>query len=73
MTIKIKAPRMWQYPNGMVLENSRWVGEWRVRIVSESDWRKLMALVKAVEGHATGRYTSLNDIYDALEALGKKK
>jgi hypothetical protein len=68
MTIKIKAPRMWQYPNGMVLKESRWFGEWRVRIVRESDWHKLMALVKAVECPDTN-----TSIREALEALEKKK
>ena len=76
MTIKIKAPRMWQYPNGMVRKDSRWLGEWRVRIVSESDWRKLMKLVRACEAHSydTGNtgchwWTAV----EALEALEKKK
>ena len=68
MTIKIKAPRMWQYPNGMVLKESRWFGEWRVRIVRESDWRKLMKLVKAVE-----KFNEHHMIYEALVALEKKK
>ncbi len=40
----------------------------KVRIVRETDWRKLMKLVKAVDEH--------NDhalIYEALAALEKKK
>jgi len=37
-----------------------------------SDWRKLMRLVKALEGNAIGR-TAMNEVYDALEALEKKK
>ena len=73
MTIKIKARRMWEYPNGMVLKESRWFGEWRVRIVRDSDWRKLMALVKAVDEHDHADPSKVCDICDALEALKEKK
>ena len=72
MTIKLKAPRMWQYPSGKLSAVSMWEGERRVRIVSESDWRKLMALVRA----ADRLYNSPGDwfdVCDALEALKKKK
>jgi hypothetical protein len=73
MTIKIKAPRMWQYPNGMVRKDSRWLGEWRVRIVRESDWRKLMALVRAVDEHDHADPSKVCDICEALATLEKKK
>jgi hypothetical protein len=72
VTIKIKAPRAWEYPNGRVSKQSNWTGEWRVRIVRESDWRKLMRLVKAVENHCAGT-VAVYDICDALDALEKKK
>ena len=72
MTIKLKAPRMWRCPSGRLSRISLWKGDRRVRIVRESDWRKLMKLVRAVEGYCNGRYL-LNDVYDALEALQEKK
>ena len=68
MTVKIKAPRMWQYPSGRLSKISMWEGERRVRIVRESDWRKLMALVNAVE-----KYNDHYAIYEALAALERKK
>jgi hypothetical protein len=42
------------------------------RAVLESDWRKLMKLVKAVENHCNSS-VSVSDICEALEALEKKK
>ena len=73
MTIKIKAPRMWQYPSGKLSAVSMWEGERRVRIVSESDWRKLLALVRAVDEHVCDRCSKPCDIREALNALEKKK
>jgi hypothetical protein len=76
MTIKIRAPKAWEYPDGTVSKQSIWDGERRVRIVRESDWRKLMKLVKAVEAHSYDNgNTGLHwwDAVDALEALEKKK
>jgi len=77
MTIKIKAPRAWEYPNGTIRKNNyQWVGEWRVRIVRESDWRKLMRLVKACEAHAADEENiglHWMDAVAALDALEKKK
>jgi hypothetical protein len=77
MTIKIKARRAYsdrnlyraqQYKEACTLVP--------VRIVRESDWRKLMKLVKACEAHSydTGN-TGLHwwDAVNALEALEKKK
>jgi hypothetical protein len=71
MTIKIKAERAWEYPNGRVSKRSHLRGEWRVRIVRESDWRKLMKLVRAAEIHSCFEHDS--EVYDALNALEKKK
>ena len=71
MTIKIKAERAWEYPNGRVSKQSNWIGEWRVRIVRESDWRKLMKLVRVVE--SSPARSMIGDVREALEALEKKK
>ena len=68
MTIKLKAPRMWQYPSGKLSKVSLWEGERRVRIVRESDWRKLMKLVRAVECPDTN-----TSVREAIAALEKKK
>jgi hypothetical protein len=76
MTIKIKAPKAWEYPNGMVSKQSIWEGERRVRIVRESDWHKLMKLVKAVDDFNRvddWRRSRWAVVVDALEALEKKK
>ena len=73
MTIKIKARRAYsdrnlyraqQYKEACTLVP--------VRIVRESDWRKLMALVKAAESYRDGAILSC-DVDEALEALEKKK
>ena len=55
MTIKIKAPRAWAYET-LAGEVSSGTAHTKtdiacipVRIVRESDWRKLMRLVRAVE------------------------
>ena len=66
MTIKIKTERVRIWCSDLARDKHQ-------RIVSESDWRKLMKLVRTVEGNAHGKYKSINDIYDALEALEKKK
>ena len=75
MTIKIKAPKAWEYPNGMVSKQSIWEGERRVRIVRESDWHKLMKLVKAVDMYVRTESTEArwDAVVNALEALEKKK
>ena len=70
MTIKIKAPVIWLREadlHGFLSERCS-VSENKYRIVSESDWRKLMKLVKAVE-----KYNDHYAIYEALVALEKKK
>ena len=74
MTIKIKAPVIWLEEADLrgFLSKRCSVSENKYRIVRESDWRKLMKLVRAVEGYCDGRYL-LNDVYDALEALQEKK
>ena len=67
MTIKIKAPRAWQnFADITYLWHIK--GGKRVRIVRESDWRKLMALVKAAE-----KFNEHHMIYEALKSLEKKK
>ena len=65
MTIKIKSwkMRLWDDDNRKVF--------WH-RAVLESDWRKLMALVKAAESYRDGAILSC-DVDEALEALEKKK
>jgi hypothetical protein len=76
MTIKIRAPKAWEYPNGTVSKQSIWEGERPVRIVRESDWRKLMALIKAVDDFNRvddWRRSRWAVVVDALEALEKKK
>ena len=45
----------------------------KVRIVRDSDWRKLMALVKAVDDHDHADPSKVCDICEALVALEKKK
>jgi hypothetical protein len=71
MTIKIKAPRAWQTCADIAYP-WHFKGGKRVRVVRESDWCKLMALVKAVEAHCNSS-VSVSDICEALEALEKKK
>jgi hypothetical protein len=80
MTIKIKAPRAymseWTVSGKLMPCEISWysnnvesgTNKRAVRCVSESDWRKLMKLVKAVECPDTN-----TSIRDALEALRKKK
>jgi hypothetical protein len=84
MTIKIKAPRAYMSEwtvNGKLMPcEISWrsknvesgINKRAVRCVSESDWRKLMALVKAMEAHCNGS-VAVADICEALEALEKKK
>ena len=74
MTIKIKAPVIWLDADSFksALSVRVCLTEQKYRAVSESDWRKLMKLVRTVEGYCNGKYL-LNDVYDALEALQEKK
>lgn len=73
MTIKIKAPVIWLDESHLHGFLSKRCDEYekRYRAVSESDWRKLMKLVKAMEGHCSGTFC-LPDICEALEALKEK-
>jgi hypothetical protein len=69
MTIKIKSWKMraWDDDNCKV--------QWH-RVVLESDWRKLMRLVKACEAHAADEENidlHWMDAVAALDALEKKK
>ena len=77
MTIKLKAPVIWLEKDDTILHGfmSKRLTERerKYRIVSDSDWRKLMALVKLVEGHVTGGDVSFHDLYDAFKELEKKK
>jgi len=73
MTIKIKAPKAWLLEDDFRFYGNRVSSEEQsYRIVRESDWRKLMALVKAMETHCNGS-VAVCDICEALEALEKKK
>lgn len=77
MTIKIKAPRAYMSEwtvNGKLMPcEISWYAEGSnkraIRCVSESDWRKLMRLVREVEHYErmTGEH-----FFDALEALKEK-
>lgn len=70
MTIKLKAPVIWLDEADLrgFLSKRCTVSERKYRIVTDSDWRKLMKLVKAVECPDTN-----TSIRDALVALEKKK
>ena len=74
MTIKIKAPKAWAYET-LAGEVSSGTAHTKtdiacipVRIVRESDWRKLMKLVREVE--ATEIMPT--PLWDALQALKEK-
>ena len=76
MTIKIKAPKAWAYET-LAGEVSSGTAHTKtdlacipVRIVRESDWRKLMKLVRAAEIHSCFEHDS--EVYDALKALKEK-
>ena len=76
MTIKIKAPVIWlpeEVANTYVCQRANDDCK-KYRIVRESDWRKLMKLVKAVDKHHyhADPYTTC-DICAALVVLEKKK
>ena len=83
MTINIKAPRAYMSEwtvNGKLMPcEISWyadnvgsgLNKRAIRCVSESDWRKLMKLVRAVEGHCSGTY-HLPGICEALAALREK-
>lgn len=73
MTIKIKAPRAWTYPDLVGTWNHRFENCVPIRIVRESDWRKLMKLVKVVDEHTHADPWKTCDICEALAALSKEK
>lgn len=77
MTIKIKAPMAYALPYSQCsTPNREFESDIPVRIVAESDWRKLMKLVKVVDehDHAGGDHlTHRCDICEALAALRKEK
>ena len=72
MTIKIKAPIVMLTQNDVdiYLRHRGWLSQKQFRAVSESDWRKLMKLVKAAEIHSCFEHDS--EVYDALKALKEK-
>lgn len=76
MTIRIKAPRAWSCDECPGEAGPRsYHGDIPVRIVRESDWRKLMKLVRAVENYAVpdgkNKYYNLMDALDALKEKAK--
>ena len=85
MTIKIKATRAymseWKVNGKLMPCEISWysnsvesgINKRAVRIVRESDWRKLMALVRAVDEHDHADPSKVCDICEALAALEKKK
>jgi hypothetical protein len=88
MTIKIKAPRAymseWTVHGKLMPCEISWhsknvesgTNKRAVRVVRESDWRKLMELIKAVDDFNRGddwRRSRWAVVVDALEALEKKK
>jgi hypothetical protein len=77
MTIKIKAPVSWlpeEVANTYVCQRANDDCK-KYRIVSESDWRKLVALVKAVDTyvHTDSSEPCWDAVVDALAAVRKKK
>ena len=72
MTIKIKAPRAWGAPNQTVAGVQKMYEDIPVRIVHESDWRKLMKLVRECEASEKSGGTSWG-VWSALDALRGKK
>lgn len=72
MTIKIKAPKAWTYPDLVGTWNHRFENCVPIRIVRERDWRKLMRLVKACEDYKECDGAGWV-VVDALDALRKKK
>ena len=78
MTIKIKAPVVWLEEADVfgIMSSRLNEREKKFRVVSESDWRKLMKLVMAVDDFNRvddWRRSRWAVVVDALEALEKKK
>lgn len=74
MTIKIKAPRAWandKYPG--ITSDRKCHEDYPARIVHESDWRKLMKLIRAVEDFNGNPDALWDDVEAALDALKEKK
>lgn len=66
MTIKIKAERVRMWCSDACEDKPH-------RLVLESDWRKLMRLVKVVDEHTHADPWKTCDICEALAALSKEK
>ena len=71
MSIKIKAPSVWVNPLFTIYQSKDTCGQQNYRLVRESDWRKLMKLVRVVE--SSPARSMIGDVREALEALEKKK
>ena len=75
MTIKVKAPRAWWSDQVGVsfAEPPKSYGAKTVRIVRESDWKKLMKLLRCVEDFNENSDRTWDEIEEALDALRGKK
>lgn len=74
MTIKIKAPMAYALPYSQCsTPNREFESDIPVRIVAESDWRKLMRLVRLVELVDAHPEMPWGDVENALAALRKEK
>lgn len=81
MSIKIKAPFVWVNPLFTIYQSKDTCGQQNYRLVRESDWRKLMRLVRAADDHVCWQGVCTDalkprevcDIRKALNALEKKK
>ena len=72
MTIKLKAPRAWLYPEDVVAvqQHDKNTLEIPFRLVREADWRKLMKLVRACEVQEETAFRSGKLLMlEALDAL----
>ena len=72
MTIRINAPRSWYdnvacgVPNAI---KTGWPNNTRVRIIRESDWRKIVAVVKAADKEIGSHMIGCPNTSDALDTL----
>ena len=69
MTIKIKATKAWANDELTASGKKIWGGTVPVRIVRESDWRKLMKLLRCVEDFNENADRTWDEIESALDAL----
>jgi len=71
MSIKIKAPSVWVNPLFTIYQSKDTCGQQNYRLVRESDWRKLMKLVRSAE--IPSYFERDSEVYAALKALETKK